>query len=403
MSKIFLALLITIPISAWATQAQPVPIPEDQSLNPQFEISGVGIGTGGFATDRAASSATKTKEKSVINFSDSSLVFGAAERLYENNGIGSFAFGYTTTDSATTGTGNPFFLHQALVNYQSDKWELLFGRSDLISAHLIDFPTLRGTDLITFTNPLNPHSDGTNDEEHRYGNVISATWNKDLHYFAGLHAEHLIDSASSTSSSTVNAVGARLEYLGSPGMESVERWQSIGLSYDYLPAENSSPVIHQVTAGGGLNLRDSVVNRLILSLQEGVAFGSSTGNFSNLSDSFRASALTSAASLRYLYSPFGKGRSEIALTLGQKHYSHVDGADSYAVALTGAKSLGDGFDVVAQYKREMRHSALASVYNGVNHEDALELGLLFNFNTSLNRHLLPRRNLLRMENNYVPE
>ena len=174
-----------------ANQAQPVPVPEDESFSPQLTFSGVGIGTFGYA--RTA----EQNGRGIVNLSDTSLSLGAAQKLQQLGGIGSFGLGGLTTDQANRGDaqGSTFFIHQGFVDLQTEKYEMLFGRSDNETAHVIDFPTLRGDDLLTLTNPLNPFSNGLNSEESRYANVASLTCNQGLTYFENIHAQHLVDSA----------------------------------------------------------------------------------------------------------------------------------------------------------------------------------------------------------------
>nr|MDQ2731308.1 hypothetical protein [Armatimonadota bacterium] len=72
-------------------------------------------------------------------------------------------------------------------------------------------------------------------------------------------------------------------------------------------------------------------------------------------------------------------------------------------ALTGVKRLGTGFDAVAQYLYQRRDSQLASAYNGARTEQALQLGFVFNFDATINRHIGPRRTLVNLQHQYVPD
>src|SRR5690242_5322358 len=76
--------------SSWAVQAQPVPVPEDSSLFPQINLAGVGITTGTFGQN-----AEQNQAQAGIDYSDSTLQIGAAQRLY-NQSIGSMGLGMLT-------------------------------------------------------------------------------------------------------------------------------------------------------------------------------------------------------------------------------------------------------------------------------------------------------------------
>src|SRR4051812_809639 len=88
---------LTYAPSLWATPAQPVPVPEDPSVMPQIELDGVGISTLKFGKSASG------EHEGAIDFSDSAVLLGAAQRLY-GGGVGSFGFGGQTTDDSISGT-----------------------------------------------------------------------------------------------------------------------------------------------------------------------------------------------------------------------------------------------------------------------------------------------------------
>lgn len=390
--------LFCMSLEGWAIQAQPVPIPEDQSNAPQVDIAGVGI-----ATANGGKTASNGKPESAINFSDSSIVVGGAERLFDN-GIGSFVIGGLTTEQAVTGSGNLFFLHQAVVDYQAKSFEAAIGRTDNPTAHLIDFPTLRGDDLITLLNPLDPYSNGVNIEEHRYSNVASVTFNQGLNYFENLHAQHLINSAGYGTQGGVNSFGATFEYMAPVGNEMFQRVPYWGVGYEQITLSNNSPSgLHQGYAGGVVNLNESVTDRVDFRFQDILSLGSDLRTFGNITDTFQANSNAVAGSIRYLHSPFGLPGYQLALTLGQKSYFRVSDSVSVGGALTGAKRLGQGFDIVAQYLGQWRNRNLASAQSaGVVYEQVGEVGLTFNFDAVINQHLAPRRTILNQRHQYIP-
>ena len=385
---------------AFAAQAQPVPIPEDPSIAPQINISGVGIGTFGYEK-----SAEITSGKGNTNFTDSALQIGAAQRLYEGGGVGSMAFGWLTTDDTNKGIGNPYFLHQAFVDFQDEKFEVLVGRSDNLTAHLVDFPTLRGDDLVTLTNPLNPFSNGNIVEEHRYANVASFTLNQKLKYFENLHAQHLINSADPSGDSGLNSFGGTFQYLGEPGLESFEPFPSWGVGFERINVNSQTAKgLNQLYAGGIISLNKSVVNRVELGFQDIYSWGSDLRSFRSSTDTFEADSNAAAASLRFLHSPFGRPAYQIAITGGYKNYANVADANSSGLALTGVRRLGHGFDAVAQYLSQWRTSGLSNAQSqGIGCEQRVEIGFAFNFDATFNEHVVARRSLLNQRHHYISE
>lgn len=395
-SVLLVIFLLGLPDAVLAAQAQPVPIPEDPSVAPQVNISGTGIGSLAFGKT-AESGVAKAR----VNLSDSALEVGAAQKLYHESDVGSFGFGALTIDD--TNRGSSLFFHKAFVDFQTEKFEVLFGRSDNPTAHLVDFPTLRGDDLLTLTNPLNPYSKGDVAEEHRYANVASFTLNQRLTYFENFHVQHLLDSSGVSSDTAINSFGVTLGYLGEPGMESLEASPAWGIGFEQmtrLPGADGG--IHEAYAGGVVNVRRSPTHRWELGLQSITNWGSDLRALSNATDSFRADASIFAASLRYLNSPFGAPSYQVALTAGAKKYFKVSNASSWGLALTAVKRLGPGFDLVAQYQTQWRDSALAAAQaKGTSFEHVGELGFTYNFDATFNRHISPQRSLLNQRHGYI--
>jgi hypothetical protein len=383
-----------------AIQAQPVPVPEDPSVSPQVNISGVGVGMIGF--DKTADS---PGGKGTVNFRDSSLQIGAAQKLFEGGGIGSFEMGWLTTDESVKGNSGPYFLHQAFVDYQGEKFEALIGRSDNPTAHLVDFPTIRGDDLVTLLNPTNPFSNGKNVDEHRYANVASFTLNQDLKYFENIHAQHLINSADPTADAGFNSYGITFQYLAPPGLESFERIPAWALGYERIQVSSATASgINQAILGGTINLNESVTDRVELGLQDIYSWGSAANSFSSITDTFEADSNSIAASIRYLRTPFGRPASQISLTAAYKNYSKISDAISQGLVLTGVRRLGHGFDIVAQYLGQWRSARLAAAQTqGFEFEQRAEIGFAFNFDASFNEHLAPRRTLLNQQHHFISE
>lgn len=79
-----LTILFLSCLSALASPAQPVPIPEEPSTAPQINISGTGITTLSYGRN------DDTKPKGRLDFSDSALQIGSTQKLYGGKSIGSF-------------------------------------------------------------------------------------------------------------------------------------------------------------------------------------------------------------------------------------------------------------------------------------------------------------------------
>lgn len=406
MSKLYLFLLalgansLIVP-AASAIQAQPVPIPEDVAAAPQININGVGIGTFGYGN---AIEGSNSNYRGGVDFSDSAMLVGAAQRLYEGGGIGSMGFGLLAPDTANSGTtGSSLLIHQGFLDYQTESTEWLVGRTDNLASHLVDFPTIREEDLILFTNPLNPFSNGASLEDHRYANVASFTLNQGLYYFENIHAQHLFNSQNPSSNPVaINSYGVTFQYLAAPGMEALTRFPSYGAGFE-RQINGTATGINQFYAGGVVNINESMTDRVDFRLLDIVNLGTDTSQFQNIPDTYQASYNSASASIRYLHTPFGKPGYQLALTGGYKNYFNVNQSDSFGLALTGVRRLGMGFDAVVQYETQWRGAQLASQYQGQTFENVAEVGLVFNFDATFNEHISPRRTLLNTKHQYIPD
>src|SRR5262249_792020 len=160
--------------------------------------------------------------------------------------------------------------HQAFLDYQTRSTEAYLGRTDQPPAQIVAFPTLRGDDLITFTNLLDPFSSGDNPEEHRYANVAAFALNQGLRTFGNFHAQHLISRGGALGSpedTGLNAFGVSVQQLSPPGLEAIQRVVSYGAGYEHRAVGGaqggSSDALY---AGGIVNLKPSLTNRIDLRL-----------------------------------------------------------------------------------------------------------------------------------------
>lgn len=383
-------------------QATRVPIPEEPSTAPQIQIDGAAIGTLSYTNTKRADGGSRSDGN--IDISDTSLTIGAAQRLYRGGAVGSMTIGFTATghDAAGADANTGLFVHQAFADFQNRTTEAFIGRTSLPS-HLVEFPTIREDDLMGLTELSNPFSKGDPDEEHYYGNVAGVTLNRGLRQFVTLYGQHLLNSGEDAGGNGINSGGVTLQYLAPPGLEGLERVAQWGVGYEHraVPGRHggASNAIH---ASGVVNIVPSAVRRLDLRLFGATTFGNDTGALADATDAFRADSTTVSAALRLLNTPFGHPASQVSLTAGYRHFRKVDDADMFGVALTGVKRMGAGFDVVTQYSWQRRDKALAEVMGGRN-EHRVEVGLVFNFQNTINKHLGPRRTLLNMRHQYIPE
>jgi hypothetical protein len=187
-------------------------------------------------------------------------------------------------------------------------------------------------------------------------------------------------------------------------LEAIVRVPVWGIGYERQSIRSRNGGAANVVYGGLVyNLNPDPVDRVDLRLQGIVSTGNGLRSFSAVADTFRAASNTMAASVRWLHSPFGTPGRQLSLTAGYRSYPHVANADTYVVALTGVQRLGEGFDLVAQYAFQRRSPTYAAVFDGTRNEHSIEIGFVYNFTNIFNPHIGPRRSLLNLQHQYIPE
>src|SRR5438552_3806393 len=284
-ATVILAVTTLLPREAHGQQP---PVPEQPSVAPQIEVDGEGIATLEGHLPRLILPGGVRASSSRINLSDSALLIGASQRLYRR-GIGSLIIGMTTTEENAAASGTNVFLHQLVLDYQARLWEGYLGRTNT-ATRLIEFPTVRGDDLIEFVTVLNPYSSGSNPEEHRYGDIAAIALNRKLRYFVNLHAQHLVNSAAPSAGRTgVNSGGILFQYQGPPTLEAIVRVPVWGVGYERQSIRSGNGGAANLVYGGLVyNLNPDPVDRVDLRLQGIASTGNDLKAFSDVADTFRA-------------------------------------------------------------------------------------------------------------------
>ncbi len=394
-----LFVLVSVPLFAQVEQASIAGNNEELSL-PQIELAGEGILSLDYQGQQGTSGGSWTGAGGP-NLSDSSLMVGVAKQLYDES-VGSFSVGVVSRDTTGPGGVGNLFLSQLMADYQTKEMEWVVGRTNAIGSRLLSLPTLRDDDLWFFTRLLNPLASTDNLEAHRYSDMVSGTFNWNLRTFINVHAQRLIDD-SNTGNFQTNSYGLSLDFLSLPGYENVEFMPQLSLGYEYRPLSASEGnASHAVYGGAVLNLNESVVDRVDLRLQDIYTFGNSLSSFSVGSDAFRLDSNSIAASLRWHHDPFGMPGFQLSVTGGYRTYSKVSDASAWGIAVSGVKDLGEDVDLTLQYSLQQWLGSLSGLTGFNAAEQTVQLGFAFRFDTTFNRNIGPRRSLLNMLHQYIP-
>jgi hypothetical protein len=373
---------------------------ETSIFSPQFEVAGTGIAV------LNGINGNQSPAESNIDLGDSYILFGGSEALYYGKGIGQFIMGFLIIEeeelsqsvSGKVGSDNEIklFPFQTLVNYESKNFQIKLGRTDIPITQLIQFPVLREADFLTIYNPF---SNGKIVEESFFSNLASFTLNQKNIFYESLYLQHLIDSNDTKNNPWINSMGVNLEYIAPPGREKLDSLLRASLGYEALFFEKGQNIL---TGGLQVRLNQSFTNRIDFRLMDVLAFGSDVTSFENINDIFSANYNFLAMAINFIHEPFGLPIFQISLTGSWRPYLEIENAYEYEGILTGAKRIGEGFDLVSQITLINRGPSLAEVYGGQSTEWKLELGLVFNFETIFNQHLTPTRRILNYGYQYIP-
>ncbi|MBL4632525.1 MAG: hypothetical protein JKY56_01560 [Kofleriaceae bacterium] len=335
----------------------------------------------------------------IVDFSDTALLVRSRIQLYPNIRGGS-AIGLQFPD-ADSELGAVFF-HQAYAFLEGQHFDLKIGRSRLQSS-VIEFPSVRDDDLLSYTDALNPMASGSTTEDHQFGNVLEATGIIRTKYFLSVHAEHLFLTPGDQNSEdfTLNSVGTTIAYRNIPARIDTGRVREIGAAFNYYNAKGDGrAAVWNTILGGAVNLNPDPIHLIDIRLQGIYTNGDGDGTLTDPNSTFRAQSMHGAAALRYLYSKSTIPTFQLALVGG--HARYFDSKEtSWSSIANGFYSLGADFSVGAQYQVESYSQGLRVALGTAEYDHRVQAVLRFGFEFTVNP--LPKRNsILNTEHSYIP-
>jgi len=369
-----------------------------QELESELTLGVNSLGSAGTEISTGANSGDKAT--GVVDFSDTSLLLRGRIQLY--SGIrGGSVVGLQFPD-ADSELGAVFF-HQAHVFLEGQHFNLKIGRSRLQSS-VVEFPTVRDDDMLSYTDAQSPVSSGTTTEDHQYGNVLELTGILATKYFLSAHAEHMFLTPGDKASEdfTLNSFGSTLSYRNIPARIDSGRVREVGTAFNYYNARGDGlPGIWNAMFGGSVNVVPDPIHLIDIRLQGIYNNGGDNDFLSDAKSTFRAQSIRGAMALRYLYSKGMLPTMQLAVTGGLARYFHDGGARSWSTAANGFYSLGANFDVGAQYQVRRDSARLRNALGTPEFEHKIQAVLRFGFEFAINP--LPKRDsILNTEHQYIP-
>jgi len=364
----------------------------DREVNPRLTIGGRAIATlDAFRADDRAG----VDDNNEINTEDSSLLLRLDKRMY-GDGVAGAVVGLTQHDDTAT-------FHQTHAFYWNRNFEVRLGRSRLRNS-LLELPLIRDDDFLAYTHIGNASSNEEFDQI--FGDIASFDWFVDQKNTAlGFWAESRRDDVNVTQFKApegIDSWGAGLVYEQSEDLRYIKwiRHAGIrGVRQLVEVAPNDYKWMSGVIAGAEFNLGINPQDNWSMAIQGTYNAGLKETPIvlvDTLSNQARAKSSAYVASLRYTKRPNLLTRFQAALSVGYKNYDDVNDASQITIAPSLFYRLGQGVDVVAQFRRTRFADGLGG---GI--EQVGQVGLAFGLDTRMNNNIGERNSILNLEHGYI--
>lgn len=359
----------------------------DREVMPRITIGGRVIST----MDSIDNESDPTAE-SEINIDDSVLLTRFDKRLY-GGGVAGAVLGLREDD------GNAVF-HETRVFFWNEDLQINIGKTRLRNS-VIEFPTLRDEDLLTYSHIGNASS---NDELHQiYGNLLSVDWIFDRKYQKfGAWLGSLEDDPA-IGHDGLDHFGFAYDYEVSEDLRYVSGIRHAGVKID---RQKVNLVNNQwksaVVFGIEFNLNADPTANWSMGVQAVINSGldgisaAQLVNANAVANRSRAKSRALITSIRYTSRPHLLTRWQAALNLAYKDYSDIDNATQWTMTPSFVYTIGQGVDLLAQLSHTSYESSL-----GAADDIMLQIGVSFGFDAMFNDNIGERDSILNMEHGYI--
>ncbi len=372
----------------------------DRKVMPRVTVGGRVIATPS-ASQLDGFAGNEDEDHNAIDISDSGLLLRFDKRIYET-GVAGAMVGFTKPDQDSDLDDDVFF-HQFNAFYWNKNYDVLLGRTRLPNT-LIEFPTLRDDDLMTYTHALNLSSFAENDQYQMFGDIMSLGWHitpyTTASVWAGTRAE-TEPNGEKRDEFNMNSAGIGLVYVIPEELVYLKRLRTLGLLVDYQDVDDSvnDSSSNSVIAGAEFNLNNNPLANWSTGLQIIYSEGLDDITLLDANGLRRTASWSAVSSLRYTRRPKLLTRWQAGLTLAYKDYDDSN-ASQFSIIPSIAYRLGSGVDLIGQLSYTDLDDGIAAI-TGYDKETAVMVGLSFNFDMTFNDTIGERTSILDTEHNYI--
>ena len=372
--------------------AQPVAALEvDREVIPRVTLGGRVI-----ATVDAVDLDTDPDHENEINLDDSSVLMRFDKRMYES-GVAGAVVGFRTFEEGLR-------FHQLFAFYWDRNFNIELGLTRMRNS-IVEFPTIRDDDLLSYTHVGNASSN----EEFRqlYGKHLAFDWFVDRKIQRlGIWSGTRENDDGFDAPDGFDYYGAGYVYEQPEDFRYVKWIRHAGLVYDTqkVRVAGTDEWMGAWIAGLEFNLNMNPLSNWSVGLQgisnEGAGpITAADINYINpdaVSNQARAKSNSLVASIRYTGRPMLLTRWQTALTVAYKDYSDVNDATQLTVVPNVVYRIGQGVDLLAQYKYTDYSDAL-----GGGSDNTFQLGVSFSLEAMFNDNIGERDSILNLEHGYI--
>lgn len=369
-----------------------------QELIPELRFGARGVVSGNINL------ADKETASAVSDFSDSSVLFGARQQLFGSYRA-QLVVGFQFPD-AESQLGQVFY-HHLFVRLDNRLNVFQIGRSRLDS-NLMEFPTLRDDDALSYTDAQSPFSDGRNSEDTQFGNLVQFGRYLTPRIRLDIHGEYYSETRREEESYELNTAGFTIGYR----VPESQRWNRHLLdqlvfgvegffSKDDPDAELVDEVLNNVKLGVAINLRPDPVHFWRLVHQTIVSFGADdVRTIDSYLDTTRARALASFTSVEYVRRRLERPDFRVSIGGGFRIFPELD-TDSGQFLIFGNffRRLGANFDAGVQGVFESSYGDLSGYLPKSSFR--INLALVYSIEHVFNNQFDDRNSILNLEHGYI--
>ncbi len=375
-------ILLTIIIVVELTAQFAIALEVDREVLPRITLGGRVIST----LDIVDLDSDPDKEEN-INLGDSNLLLRFDKLIYSTKGVAGAVIGLTEHDDEMR-------FQQLHAFYWNQDFKISLGRGRLPN-YLIEAPTLRDDDLLTYTHVGNASS--VEEFDQVYGEALKFDWFLDRKIQA---VSLWAGTRKSETNNGINSYGLGYQYIQPEHLHFTKRIRLAGIQLDRQKVEfgNDDEWITAIIAGADINLNRDPSKVWSLAVQAIVKDGiDGVTKIDNFATQAQAESSSLVAALRYTNRPNLLTRWQAGLTFGYKDYSDITDATQFSIAPSFVYKLGQGIDLLTQVIYTSYDDGLYAGGGDV----MFQVGISFSLESVFNDQIHDRNSILNLEHKYI--